>query len=281
MDLSVIIPVRNGAATVGTQLSALAAQSLTGQWEVIIANDGSTDDTASVAMSFADRLPGLRVVDVEGRGIPAGRNTGVSASTGRLIAFLDADDRVWAGYLQALLDASGDADLLAGRINEICPLGDRRFVPDDALPVLHGFLPFAMGCTLTVTREAFEQVGGFDEAFGPTGAEDVDFSWRVQLAGFRAAFVTDAVVDYHHRATLRSALYQRYDWATSDAQLFKKHAASGLRTRPVAKAVRHWGWLVVHLPYLARQADRLDWLGELAVVSGRLHGCFRHRYFAP
>ena len=281
MDLSVIIPVRNGAATIGTQLSALAAQSLAGEWEVIIANDGSTDDTASVAMSFADRLPGLQVVDVEGRGIPAGRNSGVAASTGRLIAFLDADDRVWTGYLQALLDASGDADLLAGRLNEICILGDRRFVPEDALPVLHGFLPFAMGCTLTVTREAFEHVDGFDDAFGPTGAEDVDFSWRVQLAGFRAAFVADAVLDYRHRATLRSALYQRYDWATSDAQLFKKHAANGLRTRPITKAVRHWGSLVVHLPNLARRVDRLDWLGELAVVSGRLHGCFRHRYFAP
>jgi glycosyltransferase involved in cell wall biosynthesis len=281
MDMSVIIPVRNGAATIGDQLSALAEQSLTGTWEVIIADDGSTDATIAVARSFADKLPSLQIVTVEGRGIPAGRNTGVSASTGRLLAFLDDDDRVAAGYLQAMLDASEDADLLAGRLNEIRPLGDPQFIPNDALPILHGFLPFAMGCMLTVTREAFESVGGFDSAFGPTGAEDVDFSWRVQLAGFRAAFVEDALIHYHHRTTLRAALYQRYDWAANDALLMKRHAINGLETRPITKAIRHWAWLVVHLPDLRNRIDRIEWLSELAVVTGRLHGCVRHRYFAP
>lgn len=93
MKFSVIIPAYNAAATLGAALDSLVAQ----QWpayEVIVVDDGSTDETAAVAKFYEEKLP-LRLLQTENRGLGAARNLGMDQSTGQAWAFLDADDS-WA-----------------------------------------------------------------------------------------------------------------------------------------------------------------------------------------
>lgn len=282
MDLSVVIPVRNGARTLAGTLESLAGQAVDGSWEVVLADDHSTDRTRDVAESFSADLPGLRVVTVAGTGVAAARNSGVRAAAGDLLLFCDADDTVRPGYLQAMLDGSRAADLLSGRLNEIRPLDSppmRSGNPIDRPH--HGFLPFAQGACLGVTRRAFDEVGGFATDLEPVGAEDVDFSWRVQLAGYELGYVVDAVVDYAHRDRLRPLLRQRFVWSRADVELLKRHSVNGLRPRSTIKALRHWGWLVVHLPDLGSRGGRVAWLCTAAVLTGRVAGCVRSRFYAP
>src|SRR3712207_4277359 len=83
LKLSVVIPCLNAASTIAVQLAALSRQSWPGEWEVIVADNGSTDRSRRIAESYGDRLPGLRVVDAsDRRGQAHARNLGAAAATG-------------------------------------------------------------------------------------------------------------------------------------------------------------------------------------------------------
>ena len=99
--LSVVLPCRNGAATIAVQLEALAGQSWDGSWELVVVHNGSTDESMQIVEGLRDRLPALRVVDASAkRRVPAALNEGVRASAGRL---------VWhAGLKVGLLKASAE-----------------------------------------------------------------------------------------------------------------------------------------------------------------------------
>jgi glycosyltransferase involved in cell wall biosynthesis len=106
MKLSVVIPCFNAASTLGTQLEALARQRYNQDWEVIIADNGSTDGSLAVAESYKSRLPGLRVVDSsDRRGAAHARNIGALNSTGDHLLYCDADDEVAPGWMAAMAEA--------------------------------------------------------------------------------------------------------------------------------------------------------------------------------
>ena len=88
MKISAIVPAWNAADTLHETLDSIAAQTVAPD-EVIVVDDGSTDDTARVA---SRHLLNVKLVQTENRGLPAALNTGIAASTGELIAILDSDD---------------------------------------------------------------------------------------------------------------------------------------------------------------------------------------------
>ena len=100
--ISVVLPVRNGSALIGRQLEALARQQVSFVWELIVVDNGSTDDTVAKAEEFSDRLP-LRIVHHGERGLAGSRNAGVEASAARLIAHCDADDEVAEEWLRSIV----------------------------------------------------------------------------------------------------------------------------------------------------------------------------------
>src|SRR4051812_35758571 len=112
--VSVVLAVRDVGATIDRQLGALAAQAGDGLFEVIVSDNGSTDDTLARVQAWSHRLP-LRIVDAsDRRGSAYARNVGVAASSGARILMCDGDDVVSSSWVSALAGALCTADLATG-----------------------------------------------------------------------------------------------------------------------------------------------------------------------
>ena len=99
--ISVIIPTYNRANSVGKAIQSVLDQTFK-DLEIIVVDDGSTDDSAPVLAAFGDRI---RLIQQANRGVSGARNTGVRAATGKWIAFLDSDDQWHSSKLEKQLDA--------------------------------------------------------------------------------------------------------------------------------------------------------------------------------
>lgn len=113
--ISIIIPAYNAQAYLRECLESVLAQSYT-DWEAIIVNDGSTDSTLDIALSYAALDPRFRVITTENRGVSAARNVAIQASVGEWITFLDSDDSLVSDALSALIRVTDrpDVDIVAG-----------------------------------------------------------------------------------------------------------------------------------------------------------------------
>jgi hypothetical protein len=222
--LSVVIAAHQAEATLGEQLDALAAQQVPFRWEVVVADNGSTDGTAALARSYADRLP-VRVVDASARrGAGAARNVGVTAARAPLVAFCDADDVVAEGWLAAMHDALREHAFVAGafegrRLNDEATLRSRVLPQQDGLQEsahLPGLRHAGAG-NMGLRTDVFRSVGGFDP--GALYLEDTDLCWRVQLAGVPLVHLPGAVVHVRLRGGLLSSARQGYDYGTGERWL--------------------------------------------------------------
>jgi glycosyltransferase involved in cell wall biosynthesis len=280
--VSVIIPARNAAATIGAQLDALSLQSYDGWWEVLVVDNGSNDNTAAVTGAWRGRLANLRVIDASGANCPGhARNVGCRASRGELLLFCDADDIVDGGWVTALAKGLRDYPAVGGRIdrlalNDPTLLAWRPARPADALPDHFGFLPYAQGANCGVRKEVWSRLGGFSESL--RYSEDVAFFWEIQLAGDQLGYIPGAVVHYRYRSSIRATMRQNYGYGKSHTRLYKHFAARGM-PRTQAGAARHaWWQLALHAPGALRSRQALGtWLGNLARRWGRLVGSLRHR----
>jgi GT2 family glycosyltransferase len=281
--VSVVIPARNAADTIGEQLDALAMQDFHEPWEVVVADNGSTDATAPVARGHAGRLPGLKVVDASHRvGINAGRNGGIRAAAGELVLICDADDVVAPGWIAAHHAALRSYDISGGPLDEVSLNPPevarlRTAFDQDQLVVAGRFLPYAFGGNLGVRRAVWERLGGFDEDWVRGGTE-IEFCWRAQLAGFTIGFTPGAVVAYRYGRDIKEVERQVRKSARSQARLyraFRTHGMPRTRTKP---ALVDWLWLGYHLPDLLRGDDlRVRWRRRLAWRWGLLRGSVEHR----
>lgn len=241
VELTVVIAAFDAEATLGAQLDALAAQCVPFAWELVVADNGSTDGTAALARSYADRLP-VRVVDASAtRGAGAARNVGVSVARAPLVAFCDADDVVGDGWVAAMRTALRTHAFVAGRFDGERLNGPRvlrsRTIPQTAglqestrLPGLHAAGAGNMG----IRADVFRAVGGFDP--GCLFLEDTDLCWRVQLAGVPLTWVPEAVLHVRLRGTLRSTLQQGYHYGSGEHWLALRYREQEERLRALAGA---------------------------------------------
>jgi GT2 family glycosyltransferase len=285
--ISVILPLYNGVGVVGEQLAALAGQDYSGAWELVVADNGSTDGGAAVVERWSDRIPDLQVIDSSARrGAAAARNVGAGAAAGDGLVFCDADDVVAPGWLAALARALEGHDFVAGACDhEALNPGPavnwhaRSF--ETGLPVGMDFLPYATSANMAVSRAAFFEVGGFDESFAGVGAagEDIDLSWRLQLGGHRLHFEPRALVYYRHRHDLPEVWRQNLHYGTADVLLYRRYRAHGLRPRPLSQALRGFRGLLLRAPALVRRGSRGVWLRDAGHRVGRLRGSVQGRTF--
>jgi glycosyltransferase involved in cell wall biosynthesis len=264
-SVTVVVPVRNGAATLDAQLRLLEAESLSVPWTIVVADHGSTDGTEAVSAAAARRSPRVQRVDAADRPGPAhARNVGAGAATGALLCFCDADDEIEPGWLGYLVDAAAGHHFVAGRldIDTINTEATRRSRPRPR-PAFDTAPPFAPSGNLAIWADVLDAVGGFDETL--RADEDVELSERLLAAGARMAWARDAVVHYRLRESGWAVLRQSHR-AAWFATLRRDDTTGAL-----AEAARRAGWLLVRLP-----DRRTRWLHQLGVLTGAL-GAEIHR----
>lgn len=226
LAISVVIPVFDAARTIDVQLAALAAQRDLPPWEVIVADNGSNDDSVARAERWRSVLP-LTVVDASARrGPSAARNEGAARARGDVLLFCDADDAAEPGWVRAFAEAMPQADAAAGS-RRYDLLNDREFGPADWPAPIFSKEPLvglaaASSHNLAVRRAVFEAVGGFDE--GLAAAEDIDLCWRIQLAGHAFVAVPEASMQIRRRVGLAAIGRQAYAYGRGDRLLAVKYA---------------------------------------------------------
>jgi GT2 family glycosyltransferase len=203
---SVVVPARNGGEDLLDLLRALEAQTIPrGQFEVLIADDGSTDGSAE-ELATEDGL--VQVTAGPPLNSYAARNRAAKLARASVLAFCDADCKPEPEWLEMGLDACRDAEMAAGRIRFIVPharsvwaLLDMDCFKDHERQVGQGTAETA---NLFVRRDVFERVGGFDDTLPEHG--DFDFAARCLDSGARLVFAPHAVVWHPTRNRARSFL---------------------------------------------------------------------------
>ena len=242
VEVSVVLPVYNAQDTLARQLEALARSRTERQWELVVSDNGSTDDTLTIVHAWANQFPSLEVVDSAGRQSAAhARNVGVSASSGALILHCDADDRVDPDWLDRLAAALADSDLVGGSL-DLLTLNDASWSgPCNRVqwtqPHHDGRFWFLPGGNLGYRRTVFDAAGGFDPCFRGAGGEDIDFGWRAQDLGFRCRPVPEAIVARAERATLAGLARQSFNYAIAGDQRRRRfpRAELGQRNDPSSR----------------------------------------------
>jgi O-antigen biosynthesis protein len=224
-QISVVICAHNAAATIDECLRhtcALDYPSL----EVIVVDDGSTDDTVAIA----ERYRNVRLLETEHGGLAAARNAGFEAARGELIAYLDADaypSPEWPYYLALGLDAS-----------DVGGVGGPNLPPADDPPGAHVVArspggpvhvlvaddraEHIPGCNMAFWKLLLSEVGGFDDVYTSAG-DDVDLCWKALNRSWKIGFHPAAVVWHHRRAGLRAYLRQQWNYGRSEALVEARH----------------------------------------------------------
>jgi glycosyltransferase involved in cell wall biosynthesis len=161
-DFSVVIATHNRAAALPLAIRSVLAQELD-DLEVVVVDDGSTDETRQIVESITDER--VRYVHQPNAGPSAARNTGVSRSSGRFVAFLDDDDQVLPNWLRALASAlDGNAAVASCGQIVVDSSGrpTRTMLPGPLGPVFDDHVGLFVGATYVVSRAAFDAAGGFD-----------------------------------------------------------------------------------------------------------------------
>ena len=223
--VSVIVCSYNGGQTLAACLDSLGKLNYL-DYEVILVDDGSTDDTAHVAAQF----PRVRYIHQSNCGLSHARNTGAAAAKGEVFAYTDSDcmaDVDWLYYLIGTLVSDEYAGVGGPNVTppaqnwvQACvaaaPGGPSHVLLTDTIAE---HIP---GCNMAFYRWAFENIGGFDAEYHKAG-DDVDLCWRLQQAGCVIAFSPTAIVWHYRRFTLRAFLKQQDGYGEAESLLRFKH----------------------------------------------------------
>ena len=221
--VSVVVCTCNGSRTIRDCLEGLRRLAYP-DYEVIVVDDGSTDTTAAVARQYDCRL-----IRTENRGLASARNTGLEASTGEIVAYIDDDaypDPEWLTYLAATFMSTSHAAV--GGPN-LAPPGDGLIAecvaraPGGPVHVLltDREAEHIPGCNMAFRKASLEAIGGFDPQFRTAG-DDVDVCWRLQQRGWTLGFSPAAMVWHHRRNSVRAYWKQQVGYGRAEAMLERK-----------------------------------------------------------
>jgi glycosyltransferase involved in cell wall biosynthesis len=290
-DVSVVMPAYNSGKTIGRALASIAAQTVRPA-EVIVVDDGSTDDTIAQVKAMADRLGGirLRLFTQPNRGAGAARNRAVAAARGTWLAFLDSDDEWLPEKLNRSLAETVPDGLVMTSHNliNVAPDGTEtlndsraRWLRDPADPYRTLFLRgFISSSTVLVRRDAVVAVGGFDETL--RSAQDYEL-WLAVLAGAEGRFRTFA--DPLLRYTLApEGITSRIGRKVACSLAILRRHMGLLRRRPgpvlvpviLRAAIIHYEAISGH----RARGERLAALGQLIRFPVRLVGLLARLPFA-
>ena len=222
-SVTVVLCSYNGASVIGQCLDGLARQDYP-EYDVIVIDDGSTDETARIAGAYD-----VTLVSTANQGLSAARNEGLARARGEIVAYIDDDawpDRDWLKYL-AWVYLTTDRVGVGGP--NLPPPDDGRtarlvaLAPGGPLHVLRTdteaeHIP---GCNSSFRTDRLRAIGGYDVGFRTAG-DDVDVCWRLQECGWTIGFAPGAMVWHHRRGTVRGYARQQRGYGFAEALLERK-----------------------------------------------------------
>ncbi len=223
--ISVVVCSYNGSRTIRDCFEGLSKLDYP-DFEVIVVNDGSTDNTAEIAREYPFKL-----FNTPNMGLSSARNTGMLEAAGEIVAYTDDDahpDPHWLKYLAASFMKTSHAGI--GGPN-IAPRDDGEIAecvanaPGGPIHVLTSdteaeHIP---GCNMAFRREALLAINGFDTQYRTAG-DDVDLCWRIQEKGWTLGFSPAAIVWHHRRNSIRDYWRQQQGYGRAEALLERKWA---------------------------------------------------------
>ncbi len=274
MNVSVIIPVLNAEALIGHQLNALNNQADAPDFELVVVDNGSTDDTSAVLRRFAASSPRMVVTCVfePRRGINLARNAGIERASSPLVAVCDADDIVDSHWLRNLTESLRPGQFAGGRV---LPFGEGSVADHASARTTFSFganhleSPFGGNCAFF--KDDWKQVGGFDARLSGPG-DEAEFFARMVSAGKELKVRDDALVHYRLGSAGAATPRRIFSWAVhrSRTEALATKAGSGGPVRP--QTLRSIGWLVLHLFDVLAVDRRTRWVGSAARTAGHLWG---------
>jgi GT2 family glycosyltransferase len=221
--ISVVVCSYNGQRTIRDCLEGLLELDYP-DFEVVVVDDGSTDDTAAFARQY-----GFAPITTAHRGLGNARNVGIEAATGEIVAFVDDDARPdphWLTYLAVTFlrtshvgvggpNIAPDGDGFVGQCVANAPGGPVHVLLSDQ-EAEH--IP---GCNMAFRKAGLQAIGGFDPQFRTAG-DDVDICWRLRQAGSTLGFSPAATVWHHRRNSVRAYWRQQQGYAMAEVLLERK-----------------------------------------------------------
>jgi glycosyltransferase involved in cell wall biosynthesis len=223
--ISVVVALHNAEKTLDHCLNSLTRLDYR-NYEVIVVNDGSTDQSQSIIESYP-----FRSITIERQaGVSNARNRGLHAATGEVVAYIDSDayaDPHWLRYLAATLQEAdfagvGGPNFVPESANWVAkcvyrsPGGPCQVMLDDKSAE---HIP---GCNMAFWKWALEDVGGFDPIFTAAG-DDVDICWRLLARNYRLGFSPSAEVWHHRRSSFRAYWRQQVGYGKAESLLERRH----------------------------------------------------------
>ncbi len=224
--ITVIIPAYNAQETIASAIEAVMAQAYAGSVELVVVDDGSTDQTKDVVA----RYPEVRLIRQENTGPAGARNRGAREAGGEFLFFTDADCCPQRGWLAGMMQGFDRPDIavvsgsygianphawLARIIHAEIIYRHRTLMPQ--YPRFFGSYNFA------VRRAVFEAAGGFNAGYRQASGEDNDLSYRIAAGGGRILFLPDVRVDHYHQESLRRYLREQFRHGFWRAKMYGEH----------------------------------------------------------
>lgn len=232
MRSSIVIPTFNGAARIAGCLDALVEQTTGQDVEIIVVDDGSTDNTAEIVACYS----GVRLVRQSNAGPAAARNRGAIESHGAIVLFTDDDCVPAPGWVATMAGAFKDTNVVG--VKGVYRTRQRRLVArfvqmeyEHKYRLMSHFsqIDFIDTYSAGFRRDRFLEMNGYDTSFPVACAEDVELSYRMSRRGWTMTFVPGAVVYHTHPETVWAYLNKKYKFAFWRVLAIRKNPEKGLR----------------------------------------------------
>jgi glycosyltransferase involved in cell wall biosynthesis len=230
MKASVIVPTYNSAGTLGECLESILRQEGI-DFEVIVVDDGSTDNTRELVGKYP-----VRLITQEHRGPAAARNNGARNAVGEILVFTDSDCVVEDGWLVEMVRPFSDPFIVG--VQGAYMTTQRELIARFAQYEIeerydqmakHECIDFIGSYSAGYRKDVFLEVGGFDEKFPIASGEDPDLSFRFAKLGYKMVFNPKAVVYHRHPDTLLGYLRQKFYRAYWRVALYGKNPGKAVR----------------------------------------------------
>jgi cellulose synthase/poly-beta-1,6-N-acetylglucosamine synthase-like glycosyltransferase len=255
MEISVVVPARNAARTIGRCLEGLQAQSVSrDSYEVIVVDDGSTDDTRRVVQGT-----GVELITQLHEGPAAARNRGVAASSGEIVLFTDADCVPEGTWIEEMVRPFEDPEIVG--VKGVYRTRQRGIVPRFVqceyeeryeLMARRRWIDFIDTYSAGYRREVFLAEGGFDTRYPNASVEDQELSFGLAELGHKMVFNPRAVVFHQHPETLMAYSRRKFNIGYWKVRVLRRHPGKAVRDSHTPQSLKgQMGLVLVLVPFLA------------------------------